>query len=144
MIMDEKKRKFQKNAHSGLTSDFGMLIRPQEPGRAVGVLEIEDRMLNPYGAIHGGVLFALSDTVGGTAAMSRGFYIVTSTGTIHYLQGTHHSRKITAQAEEVKHGKTLSIYDVNMTDEHDKLVAKATMTYFSTGVAVEKTEELRY
>lgn len=142
--MDKRKQQFQRDAYRGLSSDFGMQIHMTEPGGAVGVMEIQERMLNPYGAIHGGVLFALADTVGGTAAMSRGSYIVTSTGTINYLQGTHKSRIITAVAEEVKHGKTLSIYDVSMMDEHGKLVAKATMTYFSTGVRVKNLDELKY
>lgn len=143
-MADRMKRRFQDNPHRGFTNDLGMNLTVPEKGMAIGSMKIEDRMLNPYGAIHGGVLFSLADTVGGTAALSRGFYIVTSTGTIHYLRDTSKSREITATAIEVKSGKTLSIYDVEMEDEHGKVVAKATMTYFSTGVAVENLDELNY
>lgn len=142
--MSEMKENFQKNAYNGLSSDFGIQIYTEEPGTAIGMMKIEDRMLNPYGAIHGGTLFALADTIGGVAAMSRGFYIVTSNGTIHYLHGTNHSREITATAREVKAGKTLSVYDVDMTDEHGTLVAKATMTYFSIGVREGSMDEVKY
>ena len=121
--MDYDKLKEQRNHQGGHAQDMNMKILEVGLGTAVGRMEIEDRMLNPYGAIHGGVLFSLADTVGGTAALSRGFYIVTSTGTINYLRGTRRSRVITATAEEVKAGKTLSIYDVSMKDEHDRLVA---------------------
>lgn len=109
-------------------------------GYALGRLKIEERMKNPYGAIHGGVLFSLADTIGGTAALSRGFCIVTSTGTINYLRGTHHSKEITATATEVKSGRTLSIYDVEMKDEQDRFVAKAVMTYYSLEIPVQWDE----
>lgn len=135
---------FDRESRTGLAQNMGMKINVPEKGMAIGTMKIEDRMLNPYGAIHGGTLFALADTVGGTAALSQGYYIVTSTGTIHYLRDTRNSREITATAIEVKTGKTLSIYDVEMEDEYGKLVAKATMTYFSIGTEVESLDELYY
>ena len=142
--MDYDKLKEQRNHQGGHAQDMNMQILEVGLGTAVGRMEIEDRMLNPYGALHGGVLFSLADTVGGTAALSRGFYIVTSTGTINYLRGTRRSRVITATAEEVKAGKTLSIYDVSMKDEHDRLVAKAVMTYYSLGAAIGQDEKIDY
>jgi acyl-CoA thioesterase len=135
--MDYEKLKFKRNHQGGHVGDMGMEVLEISDGYAVGKLVIEDRMLNPYGAIHGGVLFSLADTIGGSAALSRGFCIVTSTGTINYLRGTNQSREITAVATEVKYGKTLSVYDVEMTDEHNRLVAKAVMTYCSLNMPVE-------
>jgi acyl-CoA thioesterase len=142
--MDHEELKFERNHQGGHAQDMNMQIVEVDDGRAVGVMKIEDRMLNPYGAIHGGVLFSLADTVGGTAALSRGFYIVTSNGTINYLRGTRNSREITAIATEVKTGKTLSIYDVEMEDEHGKLVAKAVMTYCSLGVPLDRGDHVDY
>jgi acyl-CoA thioesterase len=135
--MDYEKLKFKRNHQGSHVGDMGMEVLEISDGHAVGKLVIEDRMLNPYGAIHGGVLFSLADTIGGSAALSRGFCIVTSTGTINYLRGTNQSREITAVATEVKYGKTLSVYDVEMTDEHNRLVAKAVMTYCSLNMPVE-------
>ncbi|MEE1312267.1 MAG: PaaI family thioesterase [Lachnospiraceae bacterium] len=142
--MGDERLNFEPKKQIGHAQDMGMQILEASEGRAVGYMKIEERMLNPYGAIHGGVLFSLADTVGGTAALSRGFYIVTSTGTINYLRGTRASREITAIATEVKPGKTLSIYDVEMKDEHGRLVAKAVMTYYSIGVPTEKDDKIDY
>ena len=133
-----------KEQRSGHAHDIGLEMVSIGEGMAVGKLKIEDRMLNPYGAIHGGILFSIADTVGGTAALTRGYYIVTSTGNINYLRGTEHSRMITATATEVKPGRTLSVYEVELTDEQDRLVAKATMTYCSLGKPIDKEKIFKY
>lgn len=133
---NEKDRmRFNRSHSGGHMEDLGMEIMEAVDGHAKGRMKIESRMLNPYGAIHGGILFSLADTVGGAAALSRGAAIVTSTGTINFLRSTVKSRMITATATEVKAGKALSIYDVLIVDEYDRLVAKAVMTYYSLGEA---------
>ena len=43
--------------------------------------------MNILGIVHGGVLYSLADTVGGTAAMTgRDYAVPTVDGTIHYLK----------------------------------------------------------
>lgn len=134
MAMDYEVLKEMRNTQGGHAEDIGLKITEVEGGRAVGELEVTPRLLNPYGAVHGGILFSIADTVGGTAAWSRGFCVVTSTGTINYLRGTAGAKKLIAEATEVKPGKTLSIYDVEIKDEKGRLVSKAVMTYYSMGI----------
>ena len=87
--------------------------------------------VNPIGSVHGGVIFFLADSVGGTAASSRGSRVTTANGTISYLNAAMNPEKLIAEAVELKAGKNLLTYDVYIRTEEGKLVAKATLEYFS-------------
>ena len=39
-------------------------------GNVAAEIEVGDELLNPMGTVHGGCLFSICDTVGGTAAMT--------------------------------------------------------------------------
>ena len=49
---------------------LGMEIEDIEPGQAIARLEVTESLLNPNGAVHGGVLFTMVDTAMGKATMS--------------------------------------------------------------------------
>jgi acyl-CoA thioesterase len=51
-----------------LKEQLGFAIE-REAGRAVAVLDCDDRHLNPHGAVHGAIIFALIDTAMGAATM---------------------------------------------------------------------------
>ncbi|MCQ2491851.1 MAG: PaaI family thioesterase [Lachnospiraceae bacterium] len=137
MSMNYEELTFKRNHQGGHMQDMGMEIIEIKKGYSKGHMHIEERMRNPYGAIHGGVMFSFADTVGGSAALSSGFAHVTSTGTINYLRPTTRSTEIYAIATEIKMGKTLSTFNVDIKDEHDRLVAQAVMTYYNMGQAVD-------
>ena len=122
----------------GHNKDLGIEITEIREGYAKGVMPVLERQLNPYGAVHGGVLFAMADTMGGVAALTNGFVIVTSTGTINFLRDTGRSRTITGIATSVKNGRSLSIYNVDLYDEFERHVAQATMTYYSMGKPISE------
>ena len=101
------------------------------PGWAKGELAFREYHVNPIGSVHGGVIFFLADSVGGTAASSRGSRVTTANGTISYLNAAMNPEKLIAEAVELKAGKNLLTYDVYIRTEEGKLVAKATLEYFS-------------
>ena len=116
----------------GTAADYmGIEITEVRPGWAKGELAFRDYHVNPIGSVHGGVIFFLADTVGGTAAYSRGSRVTTSSGTISYLNAAMNPEKLIAEAVELKAGKNLLTYDVYIRTEEGKLVAKATLEYFS-------------
>lgn len=64
-----------------------MEITEARPGYAVGEIVLKPWHMNILGIVHGGVLYSLADTVGGTAAMTgRDYAVPTVDGTIHYLK----------------------------------------------------------
>ena len=74
---------------------------------------IEEKSLNPYGIVHGGLLFGLADTAMGIAAKTTG-------------KGS----KIIAIAEALKVGKTISVYKCNIYDEKEELISSVTGTFY--------------
>ena len=114
----------------------GVVIDKIDAGYAEGHIDLEEHHGNPIGSIHGGCLFALADSVGGAAAVSRKRAVTTLNANINYLRAGISGKisRLTAKATEVKCGKTTSIYDVVITDDNDKVLTTSTMTYFKLDV----------
>ena len=55
-------------------------------GNVAAEIEVGDELLNPMGTVHGGCLFSICDTVGGTAAMTYGSIVTTTMATISYIR----------------------------------------------------------
>ena len=90
---------------------------------------ITDTSLNPYGIAHGGFIFGLADTASGIASRSGGRVAVTSSSSIEYLRPCN-GKKIKAIASCLKSGKNISVYEVYIYDENEKMVARASVSYF--------------
>ena len=114
---------------------LGVELLEAEDGRATGRLELSpehssspDRMI-----AHGGVTYALADTIAGAAVVSAN-YAVTPTidMRIDYLApatgGTLH-----AEAEVVRNGNSVATVEVVVTDDDGEEVATARGTYKSGG-----------
>ena len=99
-----------------------------ELDRARGVLEVHPESLNPHGFVHGGMLTALADTLGGVAASTRGGRCVTVNNTMSYLRPAVGSR-IYGEVTPVRVGRTITVMDASLTDEEGRLVAKGTFTF---------------
>lgn len=114
----------------------GVVIDDIGPGYAVGHIDLEEHHGNPIGSVHGGCLFTLADSVGGAAAVSRKRAVTTINSSINYLNAaiTGKVSRITARADEVKCGKTSSVYNVVIKDENDRILIQSTMTYFKLNV----------
>ena len=55
-----------------------------ERGFVKGKLTVTDKVLNPYGSVHGGCLFSLADITAGLAACTYGVYSSTIDGNMEY------------------------------------------------------------
>lgn len=78
---------------------------------------------------HGGLIYSLADDAMGTAALSTGRNVCTVNAQIDYLRPGI-GKKLIAEAESVKVGKTLGVYKCKIYNDEDKLVATATGTYY--------------
>lgn len=90
---------------------------------------IKEDSLNPYGMAHGGFIFGLADTAAGAAAATSLRKAVTLSSHIEYLHAVC-GKKLKAVVNAVKTGKNVSVYEVNIYDEKEVIVAKATVDYF--------------
>lgn len=129
--MDYKKLMEFRNSASGLRKELGLQVVEVSAGYARMEMDIDERHVNPIGSVHGGAIFALADSAGGTAAMSRGSFVTTVDGSIHYLNPAINVKKLIADTRELKAGKNILVYDVAVRDEKGQAIAEAHMTYYS-------------
>ncbi len=115
---------------NGFIKKIGIEYGEYGEGHAKGRLRLDESNLNPFGDAHGGCIFTLADTIGGTAALTRGCNVCTLSSTIEYLHAGRNTEYLYAEASEVKNGKTISVYDIMVTDDKGTNIAKATISYY--------------
>lgn len=128
--MDFERLKHYRNESNAFARKLGIKVEEIAPGYARAVKTILADELNPAQTAHGGVYFTLADVVSGAASSSHGFTSATVSADYHYLHSCHAGDTLTAEAREVKSGRTLCVYEVQLTDQHGTLVGTGTYTYF--------------
>lgn len=81
--------------------------------RAVLKLEIIDDFLNPYGYVHGGLLFTLADCAAGMLARTDGRKYVTQTANVNFIANVKDGT-IIAKASFVSRKKRVSVVHVEI------------------------------
>lgn len=124
------------NTDDRFSGHTGVRITELGDGWAAGELEVAAHTLNPSGAVHGGCIVTLCDTVAGAAVFTTGYRSVTLNCTTNFLREAR-GGKLTCRAEVVKPGRTISVCDVSVKDMEDRLVATGTFTFFAKESAEE-------
>lgn len=106
-------------------------------GYAKVVMPIGDALRNPQGAVHGGVLYTIADVAGGNAAASHGEWIATLDSNFHYLRPGLDLTALTAVATELKYGRRVSVYHVEVSDQNGTVLGVGTFTYAGLGRPIE-------
>lgn len=102
-----------------------------EKGYARGEMVLKEEYQNIVQSVHGGCIFTLADTIGGTAAASHGTYMTTVSGNLNYLSPALNSKKLVATAKEVKHGKRICVYTIDIQDDKGTLLAQGNFSYYN-------------
>ncbi len=90
--------------------------------------------LNPYGIVHGGLIFALGDTVMGIHARTTGRNGITLDANINFLKPGK-GKYLIAKSKIIKSGKTTCVLSADIYDDKDNLIAIMTSTYYYIEVA---------
>ncbi len=106
----------------------GIRLTHFRDGYAEGRVELTKNSLNPNGKVHGGLMFAMSDYIGGFVASADDRPCVTQGSSFNFLRPAA-GEYLICRAEPVKIGSRLAIVDVSVFDDREKLVAKGTFTY---------------
>ena len=113
---------------------LGIRVESAEEDRAVVVLDVDERHLNPGGTVHGGALATLADTAMG-AAVAAGAdgdeRPVTVEMKVSYLEPGGPGR-LTARSIVRKRGRRITILEVEIEQDGD-LVAFGTATFTTVG-----------
>ncbi len=120
---------------------FNMKLEKVSQGRSLVSMPVADCILNGMGIVHGGALFSLADIAFGAAAnFGSKTGTVTVSSHISYLAA---GRKgpITAEANCVRAGKHVVVYDVEIRDADKVLLAKGTFEGFRTDTPLPPASE---
>ena len=121
MIDTEKARKiFDRDRYAKLT---GVEIIEAGSGFCKARMKIENKHLNAAEVVQGGAIFTLADLAFAVASNSHGQVALSVNVHISYLQAVS-SGTLYAVASEVGTPGKLGVYDVVVTDDHDRIIAK--------------------
>lgn len=80
-------------------------------------------MLNGFGILHGGITYSISDSALAFASNSYGYKCVSVETSISHLRPVKIDTELNAVCTEIHRGKTIGIYNVDITDNNDQLVS---------------------
>ena len=124
--------------HVPFVEHLGIEVVEAADGHAVATLELEpEHSSNPEGMVaHGGVTYALADTVGGAAVISKSASVSpTIDMRIDYLAPA--TEDLTATAAILRFGGNVAVADIEVSDAHDRQVASARGVYKTAGQGEE-------
>ncbi|HIZ74798.1 MAG TPA: PaaI family thioesterase [Candidatus Mediterraneibacter stercoravium] len=135
--MDYEALRRIRNEQNSFGNLVGVRIEEIREGYARSVLDVRADLSNPIGSLHGGVLFTIADITGGSAAVSHGEQVTTVDADIRYLRPGIGVKRIVCEAEEIKKGKTLFVYRIDVRDQDGTLLTAGTFTYMSLRKKIE-------
>jgi uncharacterized protein (TIGR00369 family) len=136
-----KKEQIQKIKDHYLTmidkKNFDHFINPDIIRLEDGLTEVrwlpQPEHLNRFGAIHGGALAGLIDSVASIASLTKLKRIVTIEMNISYIKAATISNKILAKGVVIQAGKSLIRTTVELFNEDNQLITRGNLTFFIMG-----------
>ncbi|HCZ9097395.1 TPA: hydroxyphenylacetyl-CoA thioesterase PaaI [Klebsiella michiganensis] len=102
---------------------LGIEIIEMDQGYAQMTMAITPNMLNGHHTCHGGQLFSLADTAFAYACNSQGLAAVASAASIDFLRPAFVGELLTATARVKHQGKLTGVYDIEIVNQQQKIVA---------------------
>lgn len=109
--------------HDHCTKEMGMEVVDVAKGSATVIMRVTQAMLNGHSSCHGGMLFALGDSAFAFACNSENQAAVAAGCSIEYIRPAFEGDQLTAVAQVKTQGKITGTYDVEISNQHNKLVA---------------------
>ena len=127
-----------------MSEDFPMSRMPNPfmtyNGIEIGEISLEHSVLkatitenskNPYGMIHGGLLYTMMDCVAGITARADNRRYVTQNVYVNYISNVKDAEHIYAEGTVVRRGKTVTIVHTIVRTPEGKLLADGTVDMFT-------------
>jgi uncharacterized protein (TIGR00369 family) len=114
----------EEHALPGFDGYLGLRVTEVTPDGVTAVFDVRPELHQPYGILHGGVLATVVETVGSiSGATWYGGPVVGTSNHTNFLRATREGT-LTAQSRPVHRGRTQQLWDVDITDEQGRLVAR--------------------
>lgn len=124
-------RQFNERMAGTLSTLLGLRIVEASPDRVVAELTIRDDLRTVGGALHGGTLMALADTVGAAATVVNlppGAAGTTTLESKTNFFAAGRSGIVRAEATPLHRGKRTQVWQTRVTDETGRLLSLTTQT----------------
>ena len=126
-----------RNSHNPYVQRQGIFVEEIGPGYARVTKTVVPEDANPLGVPHGGVHFTMADTACGSAMASYGYKAVTMNAGYNFFRSANVGDRLTAEAREVKHGQTVCVFEVRITEQSGTLLGTGTFTFYSLSEKLE-------
>ena len=104
-----------------------------EEGKCVLKMTVRKEMLNGFGIAHGGITYSLADSALAFASNSHGRMAVSVETSISHLEKLKEGDVITATAEEMSLSNKIGVYQIEVKNQEEKIVALFKGTVYRTG-----------
>lgn len=116
---------------SALAKYMGMKTTFVSPERVEAELRVAPNLLNRNGALHGGVIMALADNTGGSAAfiaLNEDETTTTTESKTNFLRAIQNGELIKAVATPLHIGRSMQVWQTNIYKEDGSLAAQVTQS----------------
>lgn len=110
----------------------GVELLQDEDGSYFTRVQLESMHHNPYGIVHGGLLYTMADIASGVTARQHGTNPVTLDSDFHFLSNVS-TGTLTARSEVVRTGRTIAVIRVRIANETGRLLADGTFSFYYLG-----------
>lgn len=128
--MDFEKLRKSRNEKNPFCRRLGIYVEEIREGYARVTKTVGEDDFNPVEVPHGGVYFSMADTACGNAMASHGVYAVTVNASYNFFRSAKAGDRLTAEAREVKSGRTLCVYRVEIRDQDGTLLGDGSFTFY--------------
>ena len=104
-----------------------------QPGSATLRMKIKKEMLNGFQIVHGGIYYSLADSALAFASNSYGIKSVSIETSISHLKPCKEGDVLTAITKEISVSNKIALYQIDIHNQHDVLVAVFKGTVYRTG-----------
>lgn len=129
-IEEIKEKLYQKeNMATALGMNF---ISTQEPEMCMATMVVGKSCRQPFGYLSGGASLALAETLAGvgSSALCPGKTCVGINVSGTHVKAVPEGETVTARARIVHKGRTLHVWNVDITDSGDELISTASVTNY--------------
>ena len=116
-----------------IASFLGMRLVELSPGCARVAMKLKPEYQNFNGMVFGGIVMAVADQAFAYATNSLVSPSIATQFNIHLIAGVKVGDELTAECHVVKSGRRIGISEMTVTNQDEKLIAKATGTTVGPG-----------
>ncbi|MCR5477581.1 MAG: PaaI family thioesterase [Lachnospiraceae bacterium] len=115
---------------------IGFEILELSPTYSRARVRYDERLLNPYGSIHGGALLSFVDTMAGATGCMSGYYVTTVSANLNFLLPAVGTEYIYCECMKLKTGKHILVFDIRVTDDAGNILDSGEFSFFASKAPV--------